>query len=462
MLPAVELSDDLSSTSTLFKLVPQYESKGAVQDGRFFRIYHIETSCYLHHGSGQNVLLAAREAKATELFGVLRVDAFEVDDFYEVKARCRRMRQYLAQFEVDAKPADAEATCLRKVDVDLDSLINVAGGLITFVTETDEPDPLKRDGRPYERRQILLREQKVLDLVLRCVSRSVSGALAEPDASGHTPSPFRKEELADIQGTRPQNDPIVKLRRGLTLCMLLFRHILRDCQANKRYAVRFVPKLQELLSCNIQAAKPLTEVCANNTEMNDAVDGRMVEKVIERIREVGCEAKYLEFLMVLCQCNGKAIRDHQRTVGELLLENKENQGVLLQLTLETNGANRIYIKGDRTKFPLFSSSTPRMELCDWLARTSPERFAYFEKMLELIALLVCDRNMKNIEIVKRLLPYEVVEAVITYPDLNQLPSGKLEEREKRYCLVLTRFVQIAIDAYIDHEPHEVMMRINTV
>ena len=97
-----------------------------------------------------------------------------------------------------------------------------------------------------------------------------------------------------------------------------------------------------------------------------------------------------------------------------------------------------------------------MEFSLWLGKkATASDVAYFKKTIELCALLSRGRNMRNATTVQSLLPYELVQAIITSPALN---SGLLVDGTDRR-LVVTHFVQVAIDAYLDHEPHEVMMRV---
>ena len=167
-------------------------------------------------------------------------------------------------------------------------------------------------------------------------------------------------------------------------------------------------------------------------------------------RTVGREAKFIKFLHVLCQCNGKAVRPNQWRVCNLLLQ--EAPELLFKLSLRTkgNGEREVCISGDPKYFPLFKDA-PSQELSQWLASTTPENEAYFEHSLELLALLVRGRNLKNVAAVRKLLPYELVEGAVTSPQLN-----------RSFLHQVAQFVQIAIDAYVDHEPHELMTRVKTV
>ena len=59
---------------------------------------------------------------------------------------------------------------------------------------------------------------------------------------------------------------------------------------------------------------------ADNAEMLDLVTDDIVGRFVDLIREVGREARFVEFLLVLCQCSGKAVRPNQWRVCKLLLQ----------------------------------------------------------------------------------------------------------------------------------------------
>jgi hypothetical protein len=77
--------------------------------------------------------------------------------------------------------------------------------------------------------------------------------------------------------------------------------------------------------------------------------------------------------------------------------------------------------------------------------------AYFEATLELLAKLVHGRTKRTRLAVQQLLGYELIEAAIHSPPLNE-----------HYLGVVTKFVRIAVGAYIDNEPYGVMARVQTV
>ena len=72
------------------------------------------------------------------------------------------MGEFLAQFELQPPPTPTR--------VDLKPMVKKLGELILFVTTgTENADPMSREGIPVPARQIILREQEVLDRAMQCI-----------------------------------------------------------------------------------------------------------------------------------------------------------------------------------------------------------------------------------------------------------------------------------------------------
>ena len=317
--------------------------------------------------------------------------------------------------------------------------------LIYFVTISDILDPILREGLPHLSRQLLLREQQVLDRAMECIQ-----------------VPFKHHyKFSELSSEKARNKPSVKpLHRMGVLCQRLARHILRENTANKIYAMRFVPSLQGQLGYGLRAAGTLTEVFADNEQLLDKVTDENVAMFINLIRQNGRQGRFVKFLNVLCQCNGKAVRTNQWRVCNMLV--KEAPELLIRLRLRPATANNkaaVMVSGDPRYFPAFgeelSPGRSELEINEWLNITEASTAEYFELCIELASgapsSAVRQRNLKNTPHVQKLLPYDVVLAIITSPELH---ADHLE--------VSAQFVGIARDLYVDNEPHELMTRVKTV
>ena len=176
------------------------------------------------------------------------------------------------------------------------------------------------------------------------------------------------------------------------------------------------------MSPRVLIAAPSSQVFADNAEiLDEMVTDETVSRFVELIRGAGREARFVEFLIVLCQCNGKAVRPNQWRVCKLLLQEAPELLFRLQLRsredsiglggVKQEGGTDVFISGDPRYFPAFRDEG-EMELSRWLDVTAPTNVTYFEHSMELIALLVRGRNLKNVVAVQKMLPYELVEVRI--------------------------------------------------
>ncbi len=157
-----------------------------------------------------------------------------------------------------------------------------------------------------------------------------------------------------------------------------------------------MPLLQQMLGKGVKVAETLRECFADNAQMLDLVTDEIVGRFVQLIRETGRESYFIEFLMVLCECHGKAVRHNQWRVCRLFLQ--EAPELLFKLRLKPNG--EVWISGDPRFFPAFREA-PEIEFSLWLGtKAVPANAAYFKYTLELYALLVRGRNVRNAKAVQ--------------------------------------------------------------
>ena len=179
---------------------------------------------------------------------------------------------------------------------------------------------------------------------------------------------------------------------------------------------------------------------------------------ITLIREKKRHERYVRFLEVLCTCRGKAVRPNQWRVAKMLLEDASD--LLLKLELrpaanptlhgdnevnspggavrEVQGGPRIFVSGSAKYFPKLRGGS--MELADWLATTDPDTKDYFAALSSLYASLVRGRNLRVTPTLQRLLPYELILAIITDARLNHEALD-----------VSRQFVRIATDLWVSND-----------
>ena len=141
--------------------------------------------------------VASSHWQETDIFEFHTVGQEMLYDLNYVTGSLEPMRSFAGQFELD----ETERGSLRFAPATrrLEELIRFA----TFAT--DNPDPITREGLPHESRQMILHEQGVLSVAMRCATT--------PFTSGK----FDHDELTRAR----KNERVPELRR---LCMLASEH----------------------------------------------------------------------------------------------------------------------------------------------------------------------------------------------------------------------------------------------
>jgi hypothetical protein len=264
---------------------------------------------------------------------------------------------------------------VKAAEINFKAVQRIIGDLINFVTvETNNRDVMTREGLPHRSRQILMREQFLFDIFLRCVG-----------------VPFERTDLfqaEDIRGGNPS------LHRVCSLFMRLAWHVLRSNSLNRVYAARFVRELQSRLGFEIQAARTLTEVFTDSDQLLDSIDDAMVAQFIDLIRRPGGRQDlFVQFLIHLCHSKGKAVRTNQWKICSMLVERAPE--LLIQLS-KAGSPPQVMVHGDPQFFPRFKN-TANFELARWLAKTDTRTRKYFEKSIELLGNLGKGRNSPNMQ-----------------------------------------------------------------
>ena len=432
--------------------------------------------------------------------------------------------------------------------VEFRGLLKVLEELATFLTGgSDEEREQMQSSGVVQVRQALMREQKVFDLLLQCVQLPFvtfdrnelrrAHAFDGPSAAGAQPPTNPQAPAAASDGGEAQEatasdprgvaEPSIRsltsasstrslrsrrassqtadaekshkaekklrrspnaqlLHRSMVLCMRIAQLTLRDNALNKRYAMRFIEPLQQDIAHGdvARASETLREVFADNPQRLEAVTDEFVNSFIELLRQEGRHARFLEFLSVLCVCQGKAVRPNQWRVCRLLVSDAPE--LLLRLSVdESVTPRRVFIYGAPRYFDEFEEDVP-LELGTWLTRASERSVNYLEKQLELLDLLVRGRNRENTPKIRELLPYALIELALA-ADGQRLeranqgqttqstltvhspssarrhqkhsPRQSPPDTDARRLRLRPRLVAVVVDLYIDVDPHDVMTRV---
>ena len=92
--------------------------------------------------------------------------------------------------------------------------------MITFVSDSENPDHLKREGIPRPGRQLLMREQRLLDSTMSCVQAPFDAVRA--GSSGESGNGVRKHVQHCISSSS------ISTTYERCMCACAFRHSLRQ------------------------------------------------------------------------------------------------------------------------------------------------------------------------------------------------------------------------------------------
>lgn len=487
-------------SETLFELESQYDlTTTAIGLDRYFFVRHIATGWYIHLAAADEALeylnASAAAADAAEAepsppllaasprasveeaaasvprpvpppkdgrllvatpmrydFDVFGCQLVEADHLRDVIFATICATDVIIYLEAFAKAAD-------KKDVAFDDILRTLGYLILFVTaDSDNFDMLTREGLPRFEQQVLLREQRVLDLCMTCVMAPFS------DHSPFTPD--------DIRGGAKA------LQRVLKISQRLCWHMLRGCAPNRVHAAPYVERLQGLLGYSIGVANTLTEIFTDNDVLLDSISDPTVAYFLNLIDgNNGRQARYIDFLICLCMSRGKARRRNQWRICRMIVS--ERPEFLLQLSLVGAPAPSIVHNSfdhhhqysqvmvrphdsdkGREYFPAFSRASMmslgldatgvggQVALADWISRTTPETLGYFNRCIDLLATLCAGRNTVNTPKLRTLLPYELAMTIVRH---DQFPMP-----------LRCKFVGVIRDLYVNADPHDEVVSVRHI
>ena len=443
--------------------------------GSLLQLKHVATGCWLHcptpGADGDKMELRVdRVQQEADVFRFEEADEGVVRDMLYAKNAIDYLTGFLEQ-PITVSLDEQERMRLARLE-------GVLTELICFCSLSDNLDPMTREGLPKPAQQQLLSELLAMDRAMAIVEKIIpvlQDAQSKP-GRGSTFSTF------------------TVLQRTATLCQRLMRLCLRQNPNTCSYAAErpkvFVGPLRDQMGYGILAAETLREIYVDNTTLLEKITPSDIKEILDLIRSQepgkGRKARYIEFLMVLCECDGKAVRVNQWKIADQLFT-PENEQLFLKLHSDPNDG--VVVSGNPTFFPTFradnGSTIPKLPLSVWLDAkpkegSTPEQMAshrevrnYFENTINLFKMLVLGRNRRNTQHIRQLLPYSLVEAVITSKDLHRAVEERddnglrIRHPRMKLCAAFAGIVRcLYVDSYVAvpgqveiGEPHEMLARV---
>eukprot|EP00658_Telonema_sp_P-2_P035750 TRINITY_DN25955_c0_g2_i5.p1 TRINITY_DN25955_c0_g2~~TRINITY_DN25955_c0_g2_i5.p1 ORF type:complete len:2991 (-),score=721.49 TRINITY_DN25955_c0_g2_i5:376-9348(-) len=258
---------------------------------------------------------------------------------------------------------------------------------------------------PILRRQILLRQEGVIDLAI---------------------------DLLQVWW-----NPKLKETHGLCrLCYRLLMHMCKDCAENEVYAWELGQDVfVEHLGHELLAEQTIGELLSDNYTLLEKLDPAIVNKCVSLIDLHGKQHHYLQFLASICVCNGEGIPGNQEAICSAIFNNEK---VLESVTIQ--------VRAEKGQLEVEVSSLKNNEELVW---TSLETFyslvhpdaVYFRHLIRLYAMMCFGRMYLCKTQCERLITLEA--------SFNSVKNEKLP------TLVRAAFADFLRHVYIECEPQRI-------
>jgi len=184
-------------------------------------------------------------------------------------------------------------------------------GLIFFVLEIKNlyTDPFEVEGVGNQQRQKLMRECRLIDLVIDCLVYPFETKM------------YNIDELT-------MKHPITRICR---LVYRLLKHCVKDCSLNKNYVAQWIDLFfrQAMMTTeenNFTAEKTIAELLVENYDLlENQIESTTIVNLVNLCLEQPKHERFLNLLSGLCSCEADAITSNQDDICETMLENNQNK-----------------------------------------------------------------------------------------------------------------------------------------
>nr|XP_006825393.1 PREDICTED: inositol 1,4,5-trisphosphate receptor type 1-like [Saccoglossus kowalevskii] len=423
----VTLTETASDPKTVFRLHPVIHDMDEIQFESYARIEHVVTGFWLH---GLNDMYQSNKSKVWLEEGK---KADSMSGLQWDKAALKKITASEAKLYNDA-------FTIQKVDEELIQIFNFVAGMVPFLqkfiddkkngmvvnakraqTVLSALEELKNfmivKGEPIKNRQKLLRNLKILELLVQIAQISYMGTNDE-------------KLMVDI----------------IVACYnVMHTYVIGDSRKNELYIARFIDFFQTQIlregPVGLNAAHMVMELFQDNRKIIDRVTRAQIDAFVELLRK-NKNYRYLDLLSVMCVCDGVAIPDNQTYITEAWLVNgkKGSQSCLYLTEVGTSlgkDPDVVYVSTDNGKrwiaLPQFTKDV------------SSEQFLFLDHQLDLFGKLCEGRNDYAINVIAKELKYLTWEEAYNCLQNKNLP----DQLRAKYCgLIISLFVDVGVNASI--------------
>lgn len=484
----ITLTTQLSADSVMFQLVNFYSfaAKGNIEITTTFRVYSPHLKQYLfvldeeysalgepgedekkklmnndddmdgdeESGAGfvgtQALIVARKKINMShklndeDTFVLVRASRDDMDNLNAVRSLLPVFHEYLQHFKAETFEPKPKL---------VQQMHSALTNLIFFVQEAPsygrgDLDPMEFEGNSINPRQKVCREQGLLDLLFLCQAapfEPTQPSTSARDSANRIPvgqAPLSWEDLSTIRYRL--------YHRTIVLTYRLIKVLVRDNDENRQHLssverVDFILAQATASKGTLRGIDTLMEICLNNMMILEKFPESAVHRVADLITVVGKTKRYMGLLAALQECEKEAIPNNQKLVCEMLLQSPRRNDCIIE-TRFVKG--EIQVDLETTKKIAEISGQNWVSLDEFTKRANNEVLEYYVNQILCFAKMCTGRNVFCIDIVSKLLPYDMCFAAVSNTRLSE-----------KGLTIRAAYMKVLKTIYIDVDPNKIFAQV---
>ena len=179
-----------------------------------------------------------------------------------------------------------------------------------------------------KQRQNLMRDQGILEFVLRTVNKLIPITkryeIVKENANN------KKHFVSEAETTLISSGQLI-----LSKCFDLIYYCIVENPENQIYVADFLPVLLAHLNSQPLAGKCVTEMLSKNMELQETkIKAREIQIFVDKLRSSKMNAMYLNLLQACCSCEGDGVDANQAKIATMLFSNTND--IIIFMTADYN------------------------------------------------------------------------------------------------------------------------------
>eukprot|EP00040_Diaphanoeca_grandis_P037643 m.247080 g.247080 ORF g.247080 m.247080 type:complete len:2952 (-) comp33854_c0_seq2:851-9706(-) len=477
-----------SGDLTVFQMFPEVPAQKNVPIDAYLRLKNKATGCWVHAVSeGLDMGVDRHSENRGD-----DVDHVDSQSFEGKISKVRWDKAELRHVRLTSEKYNPDAFSIKKVPDELVYHVNMIAGFIPLLhrfahvrhsrdlnhgeasilaMELDELNQFMYfKGIQQKKRQKLLRSLQVIEVLMEMLkspfTMHAANAPPEPVTFGFDDSSGPDRPGTDYSHLISSYDAVSSAKNRETKLVVdhvfkvLASFLVGDARKNEMYMCKHVPFLWGMFGTNMSVEPMFNELMRDNIKVIQCVTSVEIKRIVGLMQmENGKNADYLEFLSVLCVCEKDPYREHQASIGQILLvdskappvylteviDNQREGGVSRVITVTTTGN-----VDDQVLLTDFVKSA-----LDEDDNTSSPEYLFLQRQLELFGNLCLGRMAENIKLItidRRYLTWEECFLCV------QTPSETHETKQRGNTHQLPRslrtiYVDLIVNLFVDVDPN---------